>query len=255
MSSPNFHVVYLLSGSRWNQEFKFSLRSFERFFSQLGTVWVVGYLPEYINPATVRHVPEPRMNRPGVFVESLAMRLLVDELDDLSEHFILAQDDNYLLRPVTFSDFGPLWVQDLDEVTNRANGPWHLMLWRTYDLLKFQGRTVHNFESHTPMHFHRPTYREFAKAYIPIENAARHRYHGICLRSAYWNSVPATAGSFRRADDYRVGFTEPQHATSEAQIREALQGKTFFFHNDKGLTEPLKRVIEELYPEKSRFER
>ena len=126
--------MYLLAKSRWDQELKYSLRSLEQFFPQLGTVWIVGHLPKYIDPATVRHVPEPELFRPGVFVESAAVRLLNDQLDGLTEDYVLAQDDNYLLRPVTLEDFGPFQVEDLDTVKIRNHTPWGLMLWRTYDV-------------------------------------------------------------------------------------------------------------------------
>jgi hypothetical protein len=100
-------VVYLTTKSQWNEELRYSLRSFERYFAELGTVWIVGYLPAYLNPNAVRHVPEPAMMRPGVFVESAAKRIINDELD-LTDEYIFAQDDNYLLKPVTIDDFGPL---------------------------------------------------------------------------------------------------------------------------------------------------
>lgn len=140
---PKFDVVYLLTKSPWNEEIRYSLRSFEQFLPDLGTVWIVGYLPPYLNPNALRHVPEPPMPRPGVFVESVARRIINDELD-LTAEYIFAQDDNYVLKPVTIDDFGPLWIQDLDQVANRGTGPWQLMLWRTYDLLKFMGRPAHN---------------------------------------------------------------------------------------------------------------
>jgi hypothetical protein len=75
MSRPDethFDVVYLTTKSQWNEELRYSLRSFERYFADLGKVWIVGYLPAYLNPNAVRHVPEPAMMRPGVFVESAA---------------------------------------------------------------------------------------------------------------------------------------------------------------------------------------
>jgi hypothetical protein len=143
--SPRYDVVYLMAKSKWDQELKYSLRSLERFFPQLGKVWIVGHLPEFIDPTTVVHLPETNFLQNGVFVESTAVRLLNEQLEGLTEDFILAQDDNYLLRPATWEDFGPLLVEDLDRVQIRGTKPWQLMLWRTYDLLKSLGRTAFNY--------------------------------------------------------------------------------------------------------------
>jgi hypothetical protein len=247
-------VVYLTTKSQWNEELRYSLRSFERYFADLGKVWIVGYLPAYLNPNVVRHVPEPAMMRPGVFVESAAKRIINDELN-LTDEYIFAQDDNYLLKPVTIDDFGPLWLEDLDQMTTRGTGSWQLMLWRTYDLLKFLGHTAYNYESHTPIRVDRAKYREVAKLFVNTERAASHRYHGICTVSAYWNIVGLPEGQPRRwANDHRVGFTDNSRNHTPEMIRAQLQGKAFLFHNDPGLNDALKSVLQELYPDKSRFE-
>jgi hypothetical protein len=248
-----YDIVYLLTKSTWGEEIRYSLRSFERFFPDMGTVWIVGYLPPYLNPGAVRVVPEPKMPRPGVFVESVARRIINEELE-LSDEYVFAQDDNYVLKPVTIDDFGPLWVQDLDQVSNRGTGPWQLMLWRTYDLLKFMGLPAINYESHTPQRVNREKYREVAQRFIHTENAANHRYHSVCTTSAYWNIVGVAEQERRWALDHRIGFSDGERNQTEAMIRAQIQGKTFVFHNDAGLNDPLKKVIQALYPEKSRFE-
>ena len=249
---PTVDVVYLLAKSKWNQELRYSLRSFERFFPHLGTVWIVGYLPDYIDSTQVRHVPEPVLFRPGVFVESAAVRVLNDQLEGLTEDYILAQDDNYLLRPVTIDEFGPFLVEELDTVKVRANNPWQSMLWRTYDLLKFQGFSGDNYECHAPIRLTRSKFRDVAGRFLNTERAAQHRYHGVCLRSAYANIL---ANPPRRAEEHRSGFTQATDATSAEQIKQQLDGRRFFFHDDRGLTEAMKSVLAELYPVPSRFER
>jgi hypothetical protein len=251
---PKYDVVYLLAKSKWNQELKYSLRSFERFFPQLGTVWIVGYLPEYIDPATVRHVPEPTLFRPGVFVESAAVRVLNDQLEGLTEDYILAQDDNYLLRPVTLDEFGPFAVENLDDVKVRSHNPWQSMLWRTYDLLKFQGYSGHNYECHTPIRLTRSKFREVAARFIHTEQAAQHRYHGVCLRTAYVNILADASRPAGLAADYRVGFTKAADAITAELIQAQLHGRRFLFHDDQGLTEAMKSVLAERYPVKSQFE-
>ena len=252
---PRYDVVYLMARSKWDQELKYSLRSLERYFRQLGKVWIIGHLPEFIDPTTVVHLPQTNFLQNGIFVESAAMRLLNEQLEGLTEDFILAQDDNYLLRPATIEDFGPLLVEDLDCVQIRGTKPWQLMLWRTYDLLKFLERTAFNYEAHTPIRFNRTKLRDIARIFIGTESAAKRRYHGVCIRMAYWNILGVDSAAIRPVADYRVGFTQPSHAATVEQIQSRLTDRLFLFHNDDGLTDAMKAVLAATYPQKSRFER
>ncbi|HLQ43815.1 MAG TPA: hypothetical protein VK137_03725, partial [Planctomycetaceae bacterium] len=56
------------------------------------------------------------------------------------------------------------------------------------------------------------------------------------------------------ANDVRIGFTDNSRNHDPDMINAQLQGKTFLFHNDEGLNEPLKTVIRTMFPDKSRFE-
>ena len=248
-----FDVVYLLAKSAWNEEIRYSLRSFERHFPDLGQVWIAGYLPPYLDPNAVRHVPEPEMARPGVFVESIARRRLNDDLPGLSEDYLVSDDDHYCLRDVTIDDFDPLWIEDLSQLPNRGTGAWQLMLWRTFDLLVHMGYPAHNYESHTPTVLNRARYAEVADRFVNIERAALHRFHGVCTITAYWNIVGVPGGR-RWAREHRVGFTDKSANADEEMISRQLRNRTFLFHNDRGLNAPLKTVIAQLFPDKSRFE-
>ena len=111
------------------------------------------------------------------------------------------------------------------------------------------------YESHTPIRVNRAKYREIAKLFVHTERAAAHRYHGICCVSAYWNILGLPEGQPRRwANDVRLGFSDSSRNHNPDMISAQLPGKTFLFHNDEGLNEPLKTVIQALFPDRSRFE-
>ena len=146
-------------------------------------------------------------------------------------------------------------VEDLDRVRIRGTKHWQLMLWRTYDLLKFLGRSAVNYEAHTPIRFNRTKLREIARLFVGTENAAKRRYHGVCIRMAYWNILGDDSAAARAVADYRVGFTRQSHAATVEQIQSRLTDRLFLFHDDEGLTDALKAVLQAMYPQKSRFER
>ena len=93
-----------------------------------------------------------------------------------------------------------------------------------------------------------------APCVIKTEQAARHRYHGVCLRTAYANILADASRPAGLAADHRVGFTKATNAMTAEQIQAQLHGRRFLFHDDQGLTEAMKSVLAERYPVKSRFE-
>ena len=250
----NYNLVYFHIQSDWGEELKYSLRSFEKYFSQLGEVWIFGDLPAYLDPSKLQHIPKQPTVNPGIFTHAGARRLLVRNYPQIGEDFLIASDDQYLLRPVGFEDFGPYCVQDLRSVERWSKSEWQLKLWRTYDLLIHMGYTTYNFESHTPMRVNRQTYEQVAKLFLNIEKVATHDYHSYCPATAYWNITGNTGRSYRFAKDYRIGFTAANRDIWPRRIKKLLEGKTFLFHDDHGLTRALRTVIKTQFPDKSNFE-
>ncbi len=250
-----FNLVYFVVTSKWNQELRYSIRSFEKNFAELGDIWIIGDLPDYLDPRQVHHIPQQPMVRPGVFTQSGVRRLSMQQFPELGEQFVIASDDHYLLRPVAFEDFGPYILQELSEVKERGTSPWQLKLWRTYDLLVHMGYPTANYESHTPMRVDREKYLRMAALFINVEAAAQHDNQSYCPATAYWNVIGDQGRAPRQALPYRIGFTRYHRYRRKSKIISQLRDKTFLFHNDSGLTSALKSVIGDLYPDKSRFER
>ena len=250
-----FNLVYFTIQSKWGEELKYSLRSFDEYFAELGELWIFGYLPPYIDPLKVTHVSEQPSVNEGIFTHPGVRRLVVRDYPEIGEDFIVASDDHYLLSSVKMGDLGPYALQDLSQVKTRGRSDWQLKIWRTYDLLVHLGYPTINYESHTPMQINRSKYTAMANLFTNTEKAARHDNESYCVATAYWNIVGNGNLKIRSGHDYRIGFTQINRTNRKSKIKKALQGKTFLFHNDHGLTRALKSVIRELYPNKSRFER
>ena len=253
---PKYDVVYFLTKSNWNEEIRYSLRSFELYFNDLGKVWIIGYLPPYLNRNTVQHESNsPMMLQPGVFVQSVAMRIANKSLAGLSENYIFSADDNYIFTPVNIKDFGPLYVEDLKNLRNRGKSDWQLMLWRTYDILVHMGySSIYNYESHTPRVVNRQKFSQVSDMFVNIGNAALNNNQSICPMTAYWNITGDAKENHRWANHFRVGFTDNTRNQTEEMILKQLKNITFLYHDDNGLNGHLRRVIKKLYPKKSKFE-
>lgn len=91
-------VVYILgNGSKWfNNELKYSLRSLKNVRGEIGQIWVIGRDPGFLRSAN--HVPaDDEFNHKCQC--GLAKILTACEQPDLSENFILMNDDFYFLEP------------------------------------------------------------------------------------------------------------------------------------------------------------
>ncbi len=249
-----YNLVYFTIQSKWDQELKFSLRSFDKYFTELGDVWVFGHLPTSIDPAKVHHVKEQPMVTPGIFTQSGVRRLALHDHPELGEKLIIASDDHYLLKPVTYRDFGPYALQDMSKIETRGRSDWQMKIWRTYDLLVHMGYPTINYESHTPMRIEREKYLQMASLFLNIEKAARHDYESYCVTTAYWNIINDQSEQPRSGQDHRIGFSAINRTRRKSKILQLIKDKTFLFHNDRGLTRALKSVIQDLFPKKSRFE-
>jgi hypothetical protein len=245
-------LVYRFVSSAWNQELRYSLRSFYKNFSDLGTVWIFGELPDYIDPSTVKHLPAPQMFRPGIYLHSTARRLINDKLKSEVDQYIFCDDDQYLCRPTGVESFRPLWVEDMDQLLYRGDSDWQLALWHTYDILKFLNFPGINYEAHTPVLIDSSRYKEISDQFIYCEQAAKQCSSDICGLTAYFNMTEMPHQGW--ANDHRAGFVDPDCAKSKKMIEHRLFEKTFLFHDDAGLTGALKDFIKDYFDEPSPFE-
>lgn len=89
-------VVYSVKPSDVNEELRYSLRSLD--FMPHDKVFIVGYLPSFINPATVTYIPtQPVGNK----FENTTFNLQTVAFDNkLSQDFIWMDDDFYIMSEI-----------------------------------------------------------------------------------------------------------------------------------------------------------
>ena len=96
-------VVYKLGiGSKFNnKELKYSLRSLKN-FKNLGTIYIVGEKPHWIDKDIVVHIPasDPyAVNKDANLIQKL---MLACNDFNLSEYFLNFSDDQLILKPIDF---------------------------------------------------------------------------------------------------------------------------------------------------------
>ena len=183
-------LVYILGrGSKWrNNEIRFSLRSVEKYLRH-GRIFIVGECPKFLR--NVIHVPATDSYENKLANAVFKIRAACREID-LSEKFILMNDDFFILWPmhsVSAMHLGTLGQGILNHSTK--TGYYYMAMRKTRDLLISAGHANPlNYEVHAPMIIEKQKFLDISDA-IEWED-------GFLFRSIYGNTF--NVGGKKRID-------------------------------------------------------
>jgi len=233
-------VIPLGTGSRHGDaELRYALRSIERHVENLGRVWVIGHRPAWLRG--VEHLPADD-------ADSCKDRNILAKIEaacraGVSERFLFWSDDQVILRPLAFLQFGPYTWGDAPAANGKANR-WHRRLAATGDWLRRQGFSCWHGDTHTP---------------IPMERERLLELAELC-REDWWRDDGFTIGTwYLNAAELQPAALGDRKATVEGycrseEIRKRLAGRWFLGFNDAGFTRELRGLLDELFPDRSQFE-
>lgn len=181
-------VVYTVGkGSKWDDnELRFSLRALERNARGIGRVIIVGRRPYW---CTAEHIPAEDIY-PKDKDANMIHKVRVAIRNGVSERFIYAHDDQYLLRPVDLVEL-PAWHKgDLSEC-NSTDVRYRRRVRNTRRILEESGYSTHNYDVHAPMMFD-------ATLFVMVFGRL-HWWHqpggpGVVVKSMYGNMMPVGGG-------------------------------------------------------------
>jgi len=237
-------VVYPLSDkSRWsNNELRYSLRSLEKNFPDLGRVFVVGCKPAWLTG--VVHIAMEDVHKHNKDA-NLIDKVLTACQSGLSDQFVFMSDDQIFLTPTRFSDMKPLHYGDLKTKPDSfwGGGSWKNRLKATRDTLDANSLSTLNYESHCPTPYDRLRF---------VEAAGRFPYrdgNGFTINTLICNTASVVGEP--------VGAKKATYESAEKdadKIRRSFKGKQYLGYSDDGLTDAFKSVLQEAFPTPSRFE-
>lgn len=261
-------VIPLGEGSRYNDlELKYSLRSIEKHLSNYRNIYIVGELPLCINPAAVVYIPfdeSPRAEdrsrniygKIAAAIKYMDVMFTQDAFDfvndlvtvgvlNLSDYFLYMNDDHYLLRDYDLKYRFPSYHRgeiDLNKIPNEAQT---IQMRNTLNSLQTvipPGVKALDYDVHCPISFNKESFiNSFEVLPEPWPD------HGYGIKSYYSNSI------LREGTEARdLKFTEP---AVRGEILYKLEGREWFSIGDRCLLEgDMFKVLEELYPLKSKYE-
>lgn len=245
-------VIPLGVNTKWfNEELRYTLRSFDKYFKNLGNVYIVGssiYINKripWLTNVIIVECDDPFVHSKDANMIRKVLKV-INNYPELSENFIRGSDDQILMKEV--SEMTPYYVVDMktrdDEWWRRRSNKWKLRLRRTYKILSAYNYTTFNYETHIPMIVNKQKFKEIWSKYPWAKSI------GYTINSIYFNRA--------LQEHFPVGelkYTFETPVIDIAEIKKIIKDKTYISFNDRGLTEELKTVIQNKFKKFSIFEK
>lgn len=218
-----------------NLELRWCLRGIEKYVCDVENVFIVGEKPSFLQNiihVSALDVPEKDQKEANIF-----RKIMVACGDKrVSDDFLFFNDDHFLLKP-----FEPLTYHykcSLQESidTRRVKDIYFRTLNNTLSVLG----GGNNFDTHCPILYNKTLFKK------SVGTLRWHIKGGYCIKTVYCQMNGITGEWFQ---DLKIGkpFT-----TSE--LRTLIANRPYFSVADHGITPAFKKLMEYLYPEKSRYE-
>lgn len=231
-------VVYVLGkGSLWdNNELKYSLRGVEKHISG-GNIFIVGDKPGWIT--NVIHIPFPdnhRLNKERNIFDKICAACTDDRASD---DFLFMNDDHFALADFNALDLPYYHREPLDQFVKGKTTTYKVSAYNTMMALKRKGHSSLNYDVHTPIIYNKEKFLQLKQYDWNIRN-------GYIIKSLYCNthSIPG-----QLINDCKI-----QEPLTIEGYRQRVEGRSFFSIGDPAITPTFKRFMDELYPDKSKFE-
>lgn len=189
LEDKNYDLVYIVKEDDNNPDLVMSLRSIDKFCS-FRKIWIIGYKPSWVQ--NVEYIPT--VQEGNKWENSCINWQTACECKDISDDFILMNDDFFALKPIVdWKKSLNLALGTVDEEAekfrNTKFSKWQGGFIYASELLDELGcNTRYNYEIHTPIIINKENYLNFLKL-KPIEDFMEtHRV--LHKRSIYKNLFP-----------------------------------------------------------------
>ena len=242
-------ILYVVgTGSNWqNNELRYSLRSISKYGRNVGKVYLVGYKPEFVS-GDVIHIP---CNDIYLAKHKNIMRKVIAavEKSGIDSHFLISSDDHFYIEETDFDNY-PIFYKRKEingtlSEEDASNG-YKISLVQTRKLLERYGLPVWQTNPHCNTHFVTDIYRR--NRYLFDE--AMTLEHGGELNCIMGNLLVANGAEPVKRKDIKMCHYDGTDSTNAF-----LSVRDCFSIGDKALELGIDRYIENLFPDKCRYEK
>lgn len=217
-------ILYPLKPQPDYTEFKFSLRSIEKYI--IGPFWVCVagmHVPEWIDRGKIVQIFQS--DRPGR--KQLSIRSKVLAALRVAESIYFLSDDVYLTQPMDPRK-SPYFTSGTLKTVGEAGAK------RLMDQLTEIGKPIKQYDCHCPIRYDQRFQRAVSS------------FHEDCI-------IKSAFGNYYELDSVEMPDFKVNRELSPEAIRKTISKRPYWSTGPQGIKSALP-VLEELYPEKSRFE-
>lgn len=238
----NCDLVYVVGRGSiwWDTELRYSLRSVEKHLSGVRNVWIVGHLPDFLqNVNYISYQDKERCKEANIYKKIIR----ACEQSDISEDFLFMNDDHFLLIDCEVSKFPFYWRTDLRSYskTFTEGNRYKAAIDNAYRALHARGFSLNSFDVHSPILYNKQKFLNVMPQYDWDQKIT------YIIKSMYANSVGIVG---EQAVDCKIN----SQMESE-EIKAIIEKRKFFSMGNGAIGKKLKFVLDELYPNPSKYER
>lgn len=153
--------VYIVKEDEHNEDLRYSLRSIAKYYPE-NKVWIVGYKPSWVKNVNYLHIEQAG----DKWKNSINNILAACNCPDISENFILMNDDFFMIKPTVPIEMmgnaalGLLSHSIIKYKTSKS--PWHDAFGQVQVLLKKLNipEPYYDFETHAPLQINKKKFVE-----------------------------------------------------------------------------------------------
>ena len=231
-------------------ELKFALRGWHENFKEKMNVVIIGSGVPKLSEAV--HVIECERvgNMPPIDIAHKMLKAI--ESDLVSEKFIWANDDQYLISPCMLADFeilkcsGKLGEKNFGSTTYQQNKK------RTMDLLNKEKLGVWDFSTHTPFVFEKQKLKSLIEKFDLTK--VQHLIATVYYNVFFPDFVPLQVDDQVALDHDNIKIGVYRQNADFTRLKKLMPGKKLISNSESGWSPKLAELLANRFPEKCPFE-
>ena len=244
-------ILYIVgTGSKWdNNELRYSLRSIDKYGINVDRVFIVGEKPDFVNGEVV-HIPcadrWSKIKKHNNIHQKIAVAMGTGLLND---HFLISSDDHFYCKPTDFDAY-PVYYRELEIPTSvpegvKPNSYWY-SLFETRRFLLGKGLPIYQTNPHANTHIDKNLWMQNIRTITQASDLL----HGGEINCIIGNIMIANGVEPQHIKDCKIYKFEDR-----AAFDEKIKDVHVFSMADSALDSGIGKILQEMYPEKSRFEK
>lgn len=234
-------IVYALGqGSIWNNnEIKYSLRSVQKHLTGFRDVYIIGILPEFLQGVKFIPFDDIQQNKESNIYKKI---LRACEEQSISDDFLFINDDHFLLQDFEIDKF-PYYCKGTMEglLLRNKRGGYFRHVARTCRAMREKNKPTFYFDSHMPIVYNKQKFINITSQYDWSGKVA------YVIKSLYCNSLEISPVMER---DYKIN-----KLCLAQELQQLITSAKVFSIGNLAINEQLRIVLDQLYPEASRWEK